>query len=69
MGAKGIPVNPWTALLQPIRSRPGEPLQPPKAPIPRAVPVAAAALVVTPSAYPEHPEMRLVPIIVYDFWL
>jgi hypothetical protein len=62
-------MNPWTALLQPIRSRPGERVQPPKAPIPRAVPVAAAALVVTPTADPERPDVRLLPIIIYDFGL
>jgi hypothetical protein len=64
------PANPWDALLRPIRSRPGEPLPPPpKAPIPRTVPVAAAALVVTDSGVFDRPIARLVPIIVYDFGL
>jgi hypothetical protein len=59
-------MNPWTALLQPLQSRPGDPT--PKAPRaqrpaqPRK-PVAAAALVVTH----ETGDARLLPIIAIDF--
>lgn len=61
-------VNPWTALMQPIRSRPGDPLRkPPDSPQGSALPVAAAAMVVTATGVFDRPDIRLLPIIVIDF--
>lgn len=66
-------MNPWTALLQPIRSRPGDPLRGvsslPSTQAKSITPVAAAALVVVDSGIFDMPYVRLVPIIVYDFGL
>jgi hypothetical protein len=63
-------MNPWAALLQPIRSRPGDPPPtPPQAPKPAPVPVAAAAVVVTHATSFCAEDVRLAPIIVYDFGL
>ena len=70
-------MNPWADLLRPIRSRPGDPLpKPPRevSSIPSTqsksiTPVAAAAVVVTVSGVFDRPDVRLVPIIVYDFGL
>jgi len=62
-------VNPWTALMQPIRSRPGDrPRTPPSPPAKRKA-VAAAALVITYSGVHDRPDVRLLPIIAIDFAL
>ena len=62
-------MNPWTALLEPIRSRPGDPLRAPPALPPKRTAVAAAALVVTDSGIHDRPDVRLLPIIAIDFAL
>lgn len=66
-------MNPWTALMQPIRSRPGDRLREPPKRHARERSVdgytirAAAALVVTYSAKQAVPDIRLLPIVAVEF--
>lgn len=67
-------MNPWAALLEPIRTRPGTPVRAPARP--QSAPVihtsdglrfkCGAALVVTPTGRPE-PHVELRPVVVVEF--
>ncbi len=64
-------MNPWTALLKPIRSRPGDverPKRPVRRPVDRFKAKPAAALVLTETRFKDRPYVRLLPIIVVDFY-
>lgn len=66
-------MNPWAALMTPIRSRPGNPL--PEVPEladkaltnGEQIARAAAAVVVTDTGIFDRPDVRLVPVIAIDF--
>lgn len=66
-------MNPWTALMEPIRSRPGDRLRaPPEIPSRKHSADgytirAAAALVVTYTAKNAVPDIRLLPIVAVEF--